>query len=318
MKKYRIGKMKKRTVSTALAAIMFMMACMPVFAQGENTEAAEETAVASENTEESRPFLALGADLKESEKAVVLDLLGLSGADLSGYDVITITNEEEHAFLGDYVAADVIGTRSLSSVLVEKREAGHGVVVTTKNISYCTTGMYRNALITAGLEDADITVAGPFSITGTAALVGAMKAYSVMTGEEISQESMDAATNELVVTGELADSIGDSDKVEELIALIKQQVIENNLDSEEEIRDAIKKGAEELNIELSDADIDKIISLMDKISGLDLDIDAIKNQAKELYDRLSDLNVDTDGIMEKIGNFFSKLVDAIVKFFESL
>lgn len=314
MKKCRIGKMKKRTVSTALAAIMFMMACMPVFAQGEN----QETAEASENTGESRPFLALGADLKESEKAVVLDLLGLSGADLSGYDVITITNEEEHAFLGDYVAADVIGTRSLSSVLVEKREAGHGVVVTTKNISYCTTGMYRNALITAGLEDADITVAGPFSITGTAALVGAMKAYSVMTGEEISQESMDAATNELVVTGELADSIGDSDKVEELIALIKQQVIENNLDSEEEIRDAIKKGAEELNIELSDADIDKIISLMDKISGLDLDIDAIKNQAKELYDRLSDLNVDTDGIMEKIGNFFSKLVDAIVKFFESL
>jgi len=57
---------------------------------------------------------------------------------------------------------------------------------------------------------------------------------------------------------------------------------------------------------------------MDKISGLDLDIDAIKNQAKELYDRLSDLNVDTDGIMDKIGNFFSKLVDAIVKFFESL
>ena len=63
------------------------------------------------------------------------------------------------------------------------------------------------------LEDAQVTVVGPFGISGTSALVGAMKAYSVMTGKDISESTMDAATDELVTTAELADSIGDSEKV---------------------------------------------------------------------------------------------------------
>ena len=37
--------------------------------------------------------------------------------------------------------------------------------------------MYKNALVTAGIEDADIIVAGPKNISGTAALVGVFKAY---------------------------------------------------------------------------------------------------------------------------------------------
>ena len=48
--------------------------------------------------------------------------------------------------------------------------------------------MYENALATAGIENADIKVAGPFNISGTAALVGAIKAYENMTGEEVNEE----------------------------------------------------------------------------------------------------------------------------------
>ena len=58
--------------------------------------------------------------------------------------------------------ASVIGSRALSSVVVEKKEAGTGIKVKTQNITYCTTGMYQNALATAGLENAEIRVAGPF------------------------------------------------------------------------------------------------------------------------------------------------------------
>lgn len=83
--------------------------------------------------------------------------------------------------------------------------------------------MYENALTTAGVTDATVTVAGPFNITGTAALVGAMNAYEDMTGEDISSESKDAATNELVVTSELADQLNDSDKAEQFLALIKEK-----------------------------------------------------------------------------------------------
>ena len=41
-------------------------------------------------------------------------------------------------------------------MLVKPAESGHGINVSTYNINYCTTGMYKNALLTAGVEDADI------------------------------------------------------------------------------------------------------------------------------------------------------------------
>lgn len=173
-------------------------------------------------TKEDKPYLALGANLSPDQQAAVLQLLGINPGELSEYDVIYITNEEEHEYLGEYVAASKIGTRALSSVLIVKREQGNGINITTKNISYCTIGMYKNALITAGITDADIIVAGPFPISGTAALVGAMKAYSDMTGTEVSERSMDTALNELVLTGDLAETVGDSQKAEELVAYLKQ------------------------------------------------------------------------------------------------
>ena len=123
-----------------------------------------------------KPYLALGADLSAKEQMTVLSLLGLEDINVDDYDIITVTNADEHEYLDEYLDASVIGTRALSSVLVVGKEEGNGIHVTTKNISYCTEGMYRNALLTAGVEDADITVAGPYSISGTAALVGAIKA----------------------------------------------------------------------------------------------------------------------------------------------
>ena len=61
----------------------------------------------------------------------------------------------------------MIGTRALSSVLIEKKDKGNGIKVTTSNITYCTTGMYQNALATAGVTDADVRVAGPLYPTHT-------------------------------------------------------------------------------------------------------------------------------------------------------
>ena len=237
----------------------------------------------------------------------MLSLLGINPAELADYDVIYITNEEEHQYLGDYVAADKIGTRSLSSVLVVKRDKGNGINITTKNISYCTIGMYKNALITAGITDADIIVAGPSPISGTAALVGVMKAYSDMTGEKVTEESMDTALNELVLTGELARTVGDSEKAEELIAYLKQEVIGERLKSEGDIREAINKACQEFNIELSEDEILQLVDLLHKIGNLDLDLDSIKDQAKELYDKIS--QIDAGGFFDKVADFFRSIVD---------
>ena len=113
---------------------------------------------------DKKGFIALGADLTADQKATVLATRGISEADLGDYEIVTTTNKEEHDSLDKYIDPGLIGTKSLSSVLVKPAESGHGVVVTTNNINFCTTNMYRNALITAGVSDADIMVAAPTPI----------------------------------------------------------------------------------------------------------------------------------------------------------
>ena len=294
---------KKQMLTGALAACMFLTSGMTALA--DRVDAVID-----------KPYVALGADLKESERAKVLELLGVTEAELKDYDVVTITNEDEHKYLDSYLDAGVIGTRALSSVMVVGKEAGNGINVNTNNISYCTSGMYRNALITAGVEDADITVAGPFSISGTAALVGAIKAYETMTGEEVPEVNLDAANNELVITGEIVESVGDPEKVEQLMALVKQEVSAGAVSGSEDIKNLVKQAADELEIRLSDEDRDKITGLMDKIDGLDLNVDAIKEQAKDLYHKLENLDFNFDA--ESVGNFFTRIIDAIVGFFQDL
>ena len=139
---------------------------------------------------------------------------------------------------------------------------GSGINVSCFNINYCTENMYRNALVTAGIEDANVVVAGPKPIAGTAALVGVAKAYEQMTGKELPKDSLAVANNELALTGELAKTIGDPQKVEELIALIKQYVAENGLDSDEDIMEVIDKASDKLEITLSDHDKQQLLALM--------------------------------------------------------
>ena len=246
------------------------------------------------------PYLALGADLNETEKSTVLSLLEINEADLSSYQVITVTNADEHKYLDSYLDS------SVSSVLIEKKDKGNGIKVTTSNITYCTTGMYQNALATAGVTDADVRVAGPFNISGTAALVGAMEAYSNMTGETLKAENADAATEELVTTSDLGEAIGDKEQAEELVGAVKEAVVSQDLSDPEEIEAVVDDAAKEMNIQLSDEDKQKIVSLMEKISSLDLDVDSLKEQAKDLYNKLESLDLNIN--QEQVKGFFDRIV----------
>ncbi len=284
--------------------------------------ASADAVIQGEDTSYDR-YIAFGQDLSSSEKQKVLNGFGIAETDLSNYKTIEITNEEEHNYLGSYIAADVIGKRALSSVMVVKTEEGSGIQVSTSNISYCTPGMYTNALVTAGLQDAQVTVVGPFNISGTSALVGAMKAYAVMTGQDISESTMDAATDELVTTAEIAESVGDTEKAEQLIAAVKQKVFEEQLSTKEDIRDAVDASAKALDINLSEEDVANITDMMEKVSQVDVDVNAIKEQASEIYNKLKDAgidfeNVDTEGLSEKVGSFFSNIFNAIADFFAEL
>ena len=80
---------------------------------------------------DEKPILALGADLSSEQKATVLKLLEIDGNDLADYDVITVTNQEEHQYLDAYLSSSVIGTKALSSVLIRPAEEGAGLNVST-------------------------------------------------------------------------------------------------------------------------------------------------------------------------------------------
>lgn len=286
--------------------------------------AVQKNVVSADAVTGTSKYIAFGADLNAKEKAAVLDGFGITKDDLSDYKTIEITNKDEHDYLGDYMSDSVIGTRALSSVMVVKADDNSGVNVSTKHITYCTAGMYCNALVTAGLSDANVTVVGPFDISGTSALVGAMKAYSVMTGEEISEKTMDTATDELVTTAEVAKNVGDKQKVTELVAAAKKAVFEDQLSSETDIRDAIEQAASELGLDnLSDDDVQKLTDMMMKVSKEDIDPDKIAKQASDIYNKLKEkgidlANVDTKGLGEKIGDFFGNIFTAIANFFSGL
>ena len=278
------------------------------------------------NIDASKSIIALGADLSAEQRATVLSLMDVTEADLANYQVVTITNDMEHQYLDAYMDASVIGSKSLSSVKITPAESGHGVLVTTKNINYCTTGMYRNALLTAGVSDADILVVGPTEISGTAALIGAIKGYEAMSGESVSDTTLDTAMNELITTGEIAMQDADSQDIEELIAFVKAKVAAGGLDSDDQIRSAIEEGEDKFGVTLTEDEINQIIAIMQKINQLGLDPNVLVSQAEDLYSKFGKdflKNLDTDAIAKEVAKsaasgFFAKIGDAIKGFFAGL
>lgn len=307
----------KQVLAVILAATMMAgtvsTATHRVYAS-EETQATEE----GDNvviTKEEKPYLALGADLTADQQHTVLSYMGIDVADFDNYDVVYVNNDEEHKYLDAYVPKKQIGTKALSSVLISLTDKGNGIKVSTYNINYCTAGMYKNALATAGISDANIIVAGPFALSGTAALVGTFEAYEKMTGETLDEDVVDAAMDELVTTGDLEQSIdGDSEDVEAMIADLKGKIANGELNSTEDIENAIDELADKYEINISDEDKQKITKLMEKLKGLDLDWGSIKDQAQDWADQLQNQLSDKD-LGQKIADFFAKLWEAICSLF---
>ena len=268
---------------------------------------------------DDKPYLALGADLSDDQKNTVLSLMGIDPANLANYNVTYVTNAQEHQYLDSYVDSSKIGSKSWSSVVIVKRKKGNGLNISTNNITYCTVGMYKNALTTAGITDADIIVAGPKPISGTAALVGIFEAYEAMTGEAVQDNVVDAALNELVVTGELEASIqGLTDQeVEEFIAYIKSLIAEKGLTDEKSINEAIDEACDKYGVTLSDDERQKIVDLLLKITSLGIDLSGLVDYAASLYNSFKN-GGSSSGIIASIGNFLGNIFSAIGEFFKNL
>ncbi len=279
---------------------------------------------------ENNTVVALGADLTAEQKATVLSLMDISEQQLTEYEVVYITNEQEHQYLDQYLSSSVIGSKSLSSVILKKGSAGSGVKVTTKNINYCTTGMYRNALLTAGVEDVEVIVAAPTQISGTAALIGAVKGYEKMNGETISDASLSNALDELITTGELTEAAKNvnSDEIEQLIAYLKEKIANGELDTDNDMREAIKEGETKFGVSLSEEEIQKIINLLNKLENMGLNSDYLISQAEKLYNKYGADIVNhadeaiseavSDAVANASAGFFQSIKNSVKEFFQDI
>lgn len=291
--------MKKKIVSVFI--MMCLMLSMTAFAYAEN---------------QSRTVI--GADLTVEQAAEVYKFFGMSRGSVIE---LSMTNAEERTYLEGYVDDEIIGTRSISCVYVELLPEGSGMEVTTSNITWCTGEMYIGALATAGITDAKIIVAAPFEVSGTAALSGVYKAYEDMTGQKLDDIAKLVSTQELTITGELAEEIGSMDSAS-IVNDLKLMLEETKNMSDEEIIHEIELIAQQYNVKLTNTQKNQLLTLCRSLEGLDAE--SLKSRVEDVQDTLKKVaNAKTQvvgfvekakKVVESVSSFFDKIKDIIGKF----
>ncbi|MCR5576056.1 MAG: DUF1002 domain-containing protein [Oscillospiraceae bacterium] len=268
---------------------------------------------------ESMPSRAvIGADLDEGQIEAVYALFGVRRGSVPE---LRVTNAEERESLTGYVDESVIGTRSISCVYMELLPEGGGLNVETHNITWYTGQMYANALLTAGITDARIIVAAPFEVSGTAALTGIYKAYEDMTGVVLDEQAKHAGTQELTVTGDLAEEIGSTDSAS-IVGELKSVLSRTQELSDEELRGVITEIAERYKVKLTETQIGQLVSLCRSIQSLNPE--QIKQRVEEFQGTLEKVSEAKDKVVgfaetvkqlaQSVSEFFGKLSELLDKF----
>ena len=260
----------------------------------------------------------IGADLDESQ---IEDVYGMFGLSRGQAIELKMTNAEERTYLEGYVDNSLIGTRSISCVYVELLPEGSGMSVTTSNINWCTGEMYISALATAGITDASIIVAAPFEVSGTAALSGVYKAYEDMTGQKLDDLAKLVSTQELTVTGELAAEIGAMDSTS-IVNELKLMLDVTQTMTDDEIRAEIREIASRYNVNLTNTQVEQLLSLCRSLEGLDAE--SLKARVAEVQgtlQKVSSAKTKVVGfvqgvkkVVESVSGFFAKIQDIIARF----
>lgn len=253
-------------------------------------------------------FITLGEDLTSEQKDELLNRMEVS----SDVETLVVTNEEEHTYLGDYISARQIGNRALSSSKITIGESGTGIHVKSDRINWVTNEMYANALITAGVKDADVYVTAPFDVSGTAALTGLIKAYESAADIAIPEEQKEVANEEMVRTAELAETIGNKE-ANELIIRIKEEIATTSIETTEEMRTIIVQIAEELNITITDNQMNELTALFMKMKDLNIDWNVVSDQLDKARENLTDFMKS-----DEAKSFLDGIIDALKGFFNSI
>lgn len=294
--------MKKRILSVVLALLFALGAVSTAFAMDEGDWR-----------------VVFGADLTAEERDEVLKLFGLSSTiEQDPARVLTVTISEERFYLDGKVPSDKIGQRSISSIFIRALPEGSGVKVSTHNISYCTAEMYESILATVGITDAEIVVASPRPVSGTAALTGIYKAYESMTGSLISEYIKRAGFEEMLTTWDLAEVIG-SDEATEVIIELKKILDVTQTMSDDEVKECIRTIANDNDVVLTEEQVGQILTLGRTLEGLD--VEQIRQRALGLANAVSGWQKFADGVskvFEDIGNFLVGVAEFFANIFNDV
>ncbi|MFF2497687.1 DUF1002 domain-containing protein [Peribacillus sp. NPDC058075] len=257
-------------------------------------------------------IVTLGENLTNEQKNMILSEMKAP----NDVEVLTVTNAEEHEYLGDYIASRLIGTKAISSSAITLEEKGTGLKLESKNINWVSDEMYINALATAGVKDATVYVTAPIPVSGTAALTGVIKAYEISADKKIPEDVKQAANEEMVKTAKLGDEIG-TEEASALVTKIKEEMAANPPANTEEVREVVESSAKDLGITLNDAQVQSLIDLFNKLKELNIDWNAVGDQLTATKDKLSNFLESEEGqsFLDKLKEVFSSLIDAIKSLF---
>ena len=221
---------------------------------------------------DSRKVVTLGADLSEQQKQIVMNYFGVTADQV---DILTITNQDERDHLGSYVPLEQIGTHTYSCALVSPTASG-GIQVKTANLDWVTCNMIATTLSTSGVVNCDVIAASPIQVSGTGALTGIIMAYEQASGETLSPQKKELATEELVITGQLANNVGQKEATA-IVNEAKTEIISQNITDVTVIQNIVNEAANDNNTQLTQDQVDMVTELLDKISQEDYNYDDMKD-----------------------------------------
>lgn len=275
-----------------------------------------------------KPTVVYGGGLSESQIQETRDLFNIKDTN-NVYEMSVDAND-----LYTYLGFSGGSTSSLiSSVMVQKKDSGNGVVVdilTEDNITTITSTQYANAAITAGVTDCEIDVASVSKVTGESALTGVYKALEA-NGEVLDTQRTQVAQEELETTESIAannesNSDFDSSSLDSALVDIKQQLAEikqnqGSAATVEQIEQIVNDALSKYNLGniISQEDIDKLIAFAQKYqntSAVDSQevLDQLNQLSSSLQSQLSGLinKAQAEGWWDKIVAFFSELFSGIL------
>ncbi len=147
---------------------------------------------------------------------------------------------------------------------------------------------------------------------------------------------------ECLAADDASETSGSSISVEDykdIISELKEELKEGNLDSEEDIRNAIHEAEDKYGVDVPDADEQKAVEIMDTVKDLGVDNEKLAEVVDDVYDNIADKTFESaseamdeiqkqvvesakeavvDSVKKTMADYFKDLWERIKEFFRGL